>query len=120
MIRGVSTNLEYGKAFVSAELLSIERRSSYGGDTSQLFYAGYRINKFTPLISWAKYRQQLVDPNNGAPDGHSVASAVLRYDVNSTSALKLQFDVWKDRVGPGYTSLHGDSKLLSLSYDKVF
>jgi hypothetical protein len=119
-IRGVSTNIEFGKAFVAAEFLFIDRRASYGGDVSQLLYAGYRISKFTPLVSWSKYRQKLSDPSSAAADGHNTASAVLRYDIDSTSALKLQLDMWKDKTGQGFASQHGDSKLFSISYDRVF
>jgi hypothetical protein len=118
-IAGVSTNADFGKAFIAAEFLSINRKADYGRDTSQLLYAGYRLNKFTPLISVANYKQHMTDPNY-AGDGHRMASAVLRYDIDSTSALKMQFDVWKDKTGPGFTSQHGDSKLLSISYDRVF
>jgi hypothetical protein len=119
-ILGVSTNIELGKAFIAAELLSIDRKATYGGDISQLIYAGFRLNKFTPLISWANYKQQLSDPNYGAPDGHRMVSAVMRYDIDTSSALKIQFDIWKDRTGSGFASQHGDSKLLSISFDRVF
>jgi hypothetical protein len=118
-IAGVSSNADFGKAFISAEFLSISRKADYGSDTSQLLYAGYRLNKFTPLLSVANYKQHMNDPSYPG-DGHRMASAVLRYDLDSTSALKMQFDVWKDKTGPGFTSQHGDSKLLSFSYDRVF
>jgi predicted porin len=118
-IRGVSVNTEFGKAFVAAEFLSINRKADYGGDTSQLIYAGYRLNKFTPLISFANYKEHLNDSTQSA-DGHRTTSAVLRYDIDSSSALKMQLDFWKDRTGPGFSSQHGDSKLLSISFDRVF
>jgi hypothetical protein len=118
-VRGVSLNADFGKPFFAAEFLSINRKADYGGDTAQLLYAGYRISKFTPLVSFSNYKQHLSDPT-GAPEAHRTVSAVLRYDVDSASAIKAQFDVWKDKSGLGFTSQHGNSKLLSISYDRVF
>jgi hypothetical protein len=118
-VRGISLNADFGRPFFSAEFLSINRRADYGGDTAQLLYAGYRLNKFTPLISFSNYQQHLLDPT-GSPEGHRTVSAVLRYDVDSASAIKGQFDIWKDKSGLGFASQHGNSKLLSISYDRVF
>jgi hypothetical protein len=118
-ISGLSVNLDFGGPFASAEFLNINRDADYGGDRAQLYVAGYRINKFTPLLSYANYQQRLNDPS-GAPEGHRSVSAVLRYDVNSTTAIKAQFDVWTDKSGAGFGSMYGNSKVLTLSLDKVF
>jgi hypothetical protein len=118
-ISGLSLNGDFGKAFASMEMLSINRKADYGGDKAWLVYAGYRIGKFTPLISYAEYSQNLNDPTS-APEGHRTISGVLRYDINAASALKVQLDAWKDKSGIGFTSQHGNSTLLSISYDRVF
>jgi hypothetical protein len=118
-IYGLSLNADFGKPFIAADFLVIDRRDDYGGDRAQLYSAGYRYNKFTPFISFANY-QQLINTPALVAEGHRTISAVLRYDVTTTSALKAQFDFWKDRSAPGFTSQHGNSKLLSISYDRVF
>jgi hypothetical protein len=61
----------------------------------------------------------LNDPNS-APEGHRTISGVVRYDINAASALKVQLDAWKDKSGIGFASQHGNSTLLSISYDRVF
>jgi Gram-negative porin len=118
-IYGLSATADFGGPFASVELLSIDRKADYGGDKAQLYSAGYRLGKFTPLLSYASYRQTLND-STAVPEGHDTFSAVLRYDLTSSSALKVQFDVWKDKSGSGFGSQHGDSRLLTLSYDTVF
>jgi hypothetical protein len=118
-IYGLSLNADFGKPFIAADFLLIDRREDYGGDRAQLYSAGYRYNKFTPFISFSNY-QQLTNSPALIAEAHRTISAVLRYDVTTTSALKAQFDFWQDRSAPGFTSQHGNSKLLSVSYDRVF
>jgi hypothetical protein len=118
-ITALSLNADFGKPFAALEILSINRKADYGGDKSQLIYAGYRLGKFTPLISFANYVQSLNDPTSAA-EAHRTLSAVLRYDIDGLSALKMQLDSWKDKSGAGFASQHGNSTLLSISYDRVF
>jgi Gram-negative porin len=118
-IFGVSLNADFGGPFASAEFLYINRDADYGGDRAQLYAVGYRLNKFTPLLSFANYQQRLND-KTAVPEAHRSVSAVLRYDLNSTTAIKAQYDMWTDKAGPGFGSMHGNSKVLTLSIDKVF
>jgi hypothetical protein len=118
-IFGLSMSADFGGPFASAEFLLINRDADYGGDRAQLFAAGYRINKFTPLISYANYQQRLNDPT-AVPEAHKSVSAVLRYDLDSSTAIKVQYDIWTDKTGPGFGSMHGHSKVFTVSIDKVF
>jgi hypothetical protein len=118
-IAGVSIGADFGGPFVNAELLWINRVADYGRDAAQLLTAGYRLGQFTPQVSYANYKQRLLDPSAPA-EAHRSISAVLRYDLNSSSAFKLQYDVWLDRSQAGFGSQHGNARLLSLSFDKVF
>jgi hypothetical protein len=118
-IFGVSINADFGGPFASAEFLFINRDADYGGDRAQLYAVGYRLNKFTPLLSYSNYQQRLND-NTAVPEGHRSVSAVLRYDLNSTTALKAQYDIWTDKSGPGFGSMYGNSKVFTVSIDKVF
>jgi Gram-negative porin len=118
-IYGLSVSADFGGPFARAEFLYINRDADYGGDHAQLYAVGYRINKFTPLLSYANYQQRLND-KTAVPEGHRSISAVLRYDLNSTTALKAQYDLWSDKSGPGFGSMYGNSKVLTFSIDKVF
>ena len=118
-IYGLGLNADFGAFFASAEFLKIDRKEDYGFDHSQLASVGYRLKKFTPILSYANYRQSLNDVSAIA-EAHRTLSAVLRYDYSNTVAFKLQYDLWKDRAAPGFTSMHGDARLLTLSMDMVF
>jgi hypothetical protein len=92
-IFGVSLNTDFGGPFASAEFLCINRDADYGGDRAQLY---------------------------AVPEAHRSVSAVLRYDLNNTTAIKAQYDIWTDKAGPGFGSMYGNSKVLTFSIDKVF
>lgn len=118
-IHGLSFNADHGGWVGRAEFLYIDRSQDYGKDFSQLYAVGHRFGRLTPLVSYANYRQQ-TKPGGAAAEGHSTLSLVLRYDLTDASALKAQFDSWKDKSAPGYASMHGDARLITLSYDRVF
>jgi hypothetical protein len=118
-IYGLSLNHDDGRWVARAEFLYINRVQDYGRDHAQLLAAGYRWKSWLGLLSYANY-QQSTNADAGAAEGHSARSAVLRYEWDRTSAVKLQLDLWRDKAAPGYTSLHGDAQLLSVAYDRVF
>ncbi len=118
-IYGLSLTADFGQLFGGAELLAIDRKADYGRDNAQLLWAGYRMGKWTPLLSWSNYRLHPTDPLALA-EAHATTSAVLRYDLGSTSSLKVQLDAWKDRSQPGFGSMHGDARLLTVALDMVF
>jgi len=118
-IHGLSFNADNGTWVARAEFLYIDRREDYGFDHAQLYAAGRRFGPLLAMVSYANYRQVVV----AAPDtseGHSTRTAVLRYDLGESMALKLQYDIWRDRTAPNYTSMHGDVQLISIAFDKVF
>lgn len=117
-IHGLSFAYDQDNWLARAELLWIDRTADYGRDYAQLYALGYRIGRFTPLVSFSNYRQKNNDPE--IAERHHTASAVLRYDLTNASALKVQFDLWRDRSASGFSSIHGDSRLITLSYDRVF
>jgi hypothetical protein len=53
-------------------------------------------------------------------EGHSTRTLVLRYDLGESMAVKLQYDIWRDKTAPNYASLHGNVHLISVGFDKVF
>lgn len=118
-IYGLSFNADDGRWVGRVEALYINREADYGFDHAQLYAGGYRFGAWLPMLSYAHYQQSLVDPA-GAPEAHSTRSLVLRYDWDRTSAVKVQYDLWRDKSGAGFGSQHGDAHLLSFSYDRVF
>ncbi len=117
-IHGVSFGYDQDNWLARAELLWIDRTADYGRDYAQLYMLGYRIGRFTPLVSFSNYKQKNNDPT--IAEAHHTASAVLRYDLTNTSAVKVQFDVWRDRSATDFPAMRGNSRLLTVSYDRVF
>jgi hypothetical protein len=118
-IHGLSFNADNGAWVGRAEFLYIDRRQDYGFDHAQLFAAGRRFGPWLALVSHAKYRQVAVSAPDTA-EGHSTRTAVLRYDLGESMAVKLQVDSWRDKTAPNYPSMHGDVQLVSVAFDKVF
>ena len=70
------------------------------------------------MLSYANYRQKHHDPS--VSEAHDTRTAVLRYDLTNSSALKIQFDAWRDRSAEGFASMRGHARLLSVGFDMVF
>lgn len=93
-------------------------------DYSILFGVGYRFGKWLPMLTYAEFHGDYDDPT--VPDERSkTVSLGLRYDLNSTSALKVQYEVFTDNSGAGITArngsgFYGDAKMITIAYDKVF
>ena len=119
IITGLSLGADYGNWITRGEFLHIDRTQDYGKDYAQLLAVGYRLGAWQPLMSYTNYRQQLNDATSAA-EAHRTWSGVLRYDLTDASAVKIQADIWKDKSTPGFASMHGDAKLLTISYDRVF
>lgn len=123
-IYGFSIAADYEQWVVRSELLFIDRMNLFEKDAAQSFGVGYRIGKFLPMITYSNFRQLLHENPNSGPDdieGHSNISALLRWDVTTSSAIKVQYDSWRDRSKPNFApTFFGSSKLLSVSYDTVF
>lgn len=118
-IHGLSFSMDDAQWIARAEFLYINRVEDYGRDHAQLFAAGRRFGPLLFMLSYANY-QQSTNPDAGAAEGHSTRSGVLRYEWDRSSAVKLQYDLWHDRAQPGYSALHGNVRLVSVAYDRVF
>lgn len=120
-------NADYENWLVRSEFSYINRRQADENDFAQLLAVGYRIGKWLPLATIARYEGNYID---GGPIGyagtdsekHTTYSATLRYDLTPSSALKVQYDYWKDRSGVTFAGgqTFGNPRLLSFSYDMVF
>jgi hypothetical protein len=71
------------------------------------------------MLSWSRYR--LITHSLDTPrEGHDLTSLVVRRELDAQSAVKLQLDRWQDRSSPGYDAPHGNRRVLSVAYVRVF
>lgn len=118
VIYGTTANIDYNNWLVRSEY-SIFDRSSYAYKSkAYMFGVGYRFGNWTPMFTATEYRER----NEFDPDAVQIdrgRSLTLRYEIDRSSALKIQYDRFIDRSGPNLDYV-GDSKTISVSYDMVF
>lgn len=131
-IYGISLNAEFEHWIARSEFMYINRKASYGEDFSQVLALGYRVGKYLPMVTYNNYRQaQRLDVaagfNPNQSEAHSNTSLLLRYDLSTSSALKIQYDHWKNKAQAQFFTFTPNSAapmvkadLLSVSYDLVF
>lgn len=106
---GISVNMDFGDWLLLSELNRLDLAGS-NFDT-YMVSAGYRIQSYTPYISYAHF-----DSEN---EKHNTTSLGVRWDFHSNAAFKLQLDDVKDKGLPGW-EVAGDSKSLTFGVDLVF
>jgi hypothetical protein len=123
-IYGTALNADYEDLVVRSEFYYMDRTSVFERDYGMLFGIGYRFGKILPMLTYSRYRQSFIPNADFGPsdqEAHADISALVRYDVTTSSALKIQYDTWRDRSGPNFAPVFfGSSKLLALCYDRVF
>lgn len=77
---------------------------------------GAHFGAFTPFLSYSRYREKPSDPSVWPASLTQRRSLTLRYDVNESSAVKIQYGRFTD----GAKNYGGDAKVMQLSYDRVF
>lgn len=125
-----SLNVDSDHWVARAEFLYINRKASYGEDFSQMYGLGYRIGKWLPMLSYHNYEmvQRLdVGLHPSQSEAHSTTSMLLRYQLDDSSALKLQYDRWQNKAqlpffawSPNTSVPIGNVDLLTMSYDLIF
>jgi hypothetical protein len=126
--------IDYGDWVIRSEVSKIDRPTynlSPEHDWAALLGVGYRIGKWLPMVTYAQFHGNYTDPT--VPDERTVGvSLSLRYDLTSSSALKVQYDNFRDNSTAGITCFqdpgacaagsqrYGHAKMITLSYDKVF
>jgi hypothetical protein len=125
-IYSLSFRIDYQDWLLHNEYLYMDRKHAGEEDYSYLVGVGYRIGKYLPMLTYNRYWQRLT-PDPRPEERWSVLALSLRYELTTTSALKIQLDRWRDRNGPdfnlnsdGNSVPYGNPRLLSLSYDMVF
>jgi len=113
---GVSVNLYLHDFVILSELNQYKKSASdIHVDTSMLSIA-YQLADFTPHITRSAFKQK--ENVTGGDEDHETTSIGLRWDVDKSTALKVQYDKIKDH-GIAIPIL-GDSESISLGIDIVF
>lgn len=118
---GLAMNLDFDKWFVLSEFTQLTRNfeASQYKVTAPAFTvgAGMRLGKWTPFINFSQYAEQTTDSTlYPALSYYERTSFTLRYDLDSSSALKAQIDRSVDVAN----NFGGHSTVLRFSYDRVF
>lgn len=131
-IYGLAFHVDYDNLLVKAESIYIDHNSVIGyTDNAYLLAFGYRFGKWTPMITFSDYHSRAIAADGTDPtalEATRMTSLTLRYDLSTSSDLKVQLDIQKDLSGPNYTldggtvmtNRYGNSRLLTVSYDVVF
>lgn len=116
-IYGISANVDYNNWLIRSEFSYFDRWQDMGYQSKAgMVSVGYHIGNYTPLVTYSRYR----DANSyGGPNWESDTLALtLRYDLNPTSSIKVQYDKFRELSLPDSTT--GNARLLSVSFDKIF
>lgn len=117
-IMGISVNMDYKNWLIKTEVDRYEQVDAAKGINNIYKYAlvgvGYNWGAWTPMYTFSRYRT-VTEPI----EGRNTQYLSLRWDVVKNTALKIQYDVTKDRSHYAYP-FFGDSKLLSLSVQGIF
>jgi len=125
-IYGASGLVDYNDWLTSAEVFFSDRTESYGRDLAYTFSVGRRFGNYTALVTHGLYNQKIYRDNPAEYDAaesaekHRMNSFVLRYDLNSSMALKMQLDRWRDFSGSWFKQTYGNSTTMSVGFDMVF
>jgi len=126
--------IDYENWVVRSELSKIDRpdyAASPEKDWAVMLGVGYRFGKWLPMLTYAQFHGNYTDPSVSDERTEDIALS-LRYDLSASSAIKVQYDIFKDNSAAGITCYqdpencltgsqrYGDSKLITLSYDRVF
>lgn len=131
-IYGVAVNIDYNNFLVRSEAIFIDHDRTTGyRDYAQILGVGYRLGKWTPMVTVSNYRYRpmvtaTTDTNNY--EAHRTTAFTLRYDLSPSSAIKAQYDYQRDLSGSTFTldgsgvatNRFGNARLLTVAYDMVF
>ncbi len=117
-IMGLSANMDYKSWLIKTEIDHFSQVDQTQGLNNVYKYAlvgvGYNYKGFTPMYTYSRYRT-VAQPI----EGRDTQIFSLRWDVRKNMALKIQYDVSKDKSTYPYP-FFGDNKLLSIAVQGVF
>jgi hypothetical protein len=125
-IYGLALNADHNDWLGRGELVHIRRPGQTWSDFASIVGVGYRWGKWQPMITHSRYWGKTergrggVKPPDSDLEGHATVALTLRYDLTTSSALKLQYDHQNDQSGSTWSPNYGNARLLTMTYDMVF
>lgn len=125
-IYGVALNADYNNWLVRSEFVHIRRPEQTWSDYASILGVGYRFGKWQPMITHSRYWGETardrdgVKPPSSDLEGHYTVALTLRYDLTTSSSLKVQYDRQNDQSGSTWSPNYGNARLLTMTYDTVF
>jgi hypothetical protein len=125
-IYGLAVKADYRNWLLYNEFIYINHPGLTYKDFSQNVAVGYHYGNWLPMATWGHYRGTVVADGvlPGAPastaNSQQTLTLSLRYDLTTSSDLKLQYDSTSDHSEAGFNPRYGSSRLLTIAYDKVF
>lgn len=117
-IHGLAINVDRNDWLLKGEMIYIDRPGDTFRDQAQILAVGHRFGAWQPMLTWSHYKT--LTPIASDTEAHTNLAATLRYDLDESSAVKLQYDRQNGQSDPGYSPQYGDARLLTVSYDRVF
>jgi hypothetical protein len=125
-IYGLALKADYEDWLLYGELIHIDHPGLTYQDYAETVAVGYRQGKWIPMLTWGRFRGTVVSDGvlPGAPastaNSQQTTTLSLRYDLTTSSDLKIQYDDTSDNSDPGFNPRYGSSRLLTLAYDMTF
>ncbi len=125
-IYGIALRADYDNWLVHSELIHINRPGQSWKDYASIVGVGYRYGKWLPMITHSRYWGTTARDRYGYKsssselEGHATVALTLRYDLTTSSAIKIQYDRQNDQSGSAWVPNYGDSRLLTATFDTVF
>lgn len=117
---GLAANLDFDDWFVLSELTQLSREFTQAHykvtAPAMTIGVGKRLGAWTGFLNYARYTEKSSDEDIYKPQKYARTSFTVRYDLDSTSAVKAQIDRNKDSSN----NFGGNATVLRLSYDRVF
>jgi hypothetical protein len=125
-IYGLAIKADYQNWVLYSEFITINHPGLTYRDFAQNLAAGYRCGKWLPMLTWGQYKGTVVSDGvlPGAPasfaNRQETVSFSVKYDLTTSSDLKVQLDSTRDYSDAGFSPRYGSSNLLTLAFDNVF
>jgi hypothetical protein len=118
----VAAMADYDNWVIRSEYSVIKRLAANEDDWAVMAGIGRQFGKWLPMVMYSQYHGTYTDGRPNERDSDVALS--LRYDLNASSDIKVQYDIFRDKSDAGITSnpsgYYGNSRLFSISYDRVF
>lgn len=114
---GITGNVDYGNFVLRSEINRFVRPDA-PKDIYNVFFlgGGYRFGDWLPMLTYSRFSEDFKDDPT-ANEKHNTWIATLRWDFRPDTALKLQYDVFKDKSAFNFM---GNAKAIAISLDHVF